>query len=148
MKITIIALSHALQDGKTDASLKLRNPALLIRMGCPGFIRQRIPAADVYVWRTVFCTQTDLRIFLILAGFGGIIQNIAQNADQIRIGDPEEMDEIGFEDYIFGEGVSIIEWAELIEELLPPETVFVKIEKDTEKGFDYRKITLDNFTEQ
>ncbi len=68
--------------------------------------------------------------------------------DVYRVGDPEEMDEIGFEDYIFGEGVSIIEWAELIEELLPPETVFVKIEKDTEKGFDYRKITLDNFTEQ
>ena len=68
--------------------------------------------------------------------------------DVYRVGDPEEMDEIGFEDYIFGEGVSIIEWAELIEELLPPETVFVKIEKDTEKGFDYRKITLGNFTEQ
>lgn len=68
--------------------------------------------------------------------------------DVYRVGDPEEMDEIGFEDYIFGDGVSIIEWAELIEELLPPETVFVKIEKDPEKGFDYRKITLGNFTEQ
>ena len=64
--------------------------------------------------------------------------------DVYRVGDPEEMDEIGFEDYIFGEGVSIIEWAELIEELLPPETAYVKIEKDPEKGFDYRKITLEN----
>ncbi len=65
--------------------------------------------------------------------------------DVYRVGDPEEMDEIGFEDYIFGEGVSIIEWAELIEELLPPETAYIKIEKKPEKGFDYRKITLENF---
>lgn len=50
--------------------------------------------------------------------------------DVYRIGDPEEMDEIGFDDYIFGDGVCLIEWADLIEELLPENTVRVHIEKD------------------
>ncbi|MBO5460913.1 MAG: tRNA (adenosine(37)-N6)-threonylcarbamoyltransferase complex ATPase subunit type 1 TsaE [Ruminococcus sp.] len=62
--------------------------------------------------------------------------------DVYRIGDVEEMDEIGFEDYIYGEGVSLIEWANLIEEILPQERTEIVIEKDLEKGFDYRKITV------
>lgn len=62
--------------------------------------------------------------------------------DVYRIGDPEEMDEIGFDEYILGEGVCLIEWAELIEELIPEEAVHILIEKDPEKGFDYRKITV------
>lgn len=62
--------------------------------------------------------------------------------DVYRIGDIEEMDEIGYEDYFFGEGISLVEWANLIEELMPEETVWITIEKDLEKGFDYRKITL------
>ena len=62
--------------------------------------------------------------------------------DVYRIGDVEEMDEIGFEDYIYGEGVSLIEWANLIEEILPQERTEIVIEKDLEKGFDYRKITI------
>ncbi len=63
--------------------------------------------------------------------------------DVYRIGDPEEMEEIGYEDYFYGEGVCFVEWANLIEELMPENTVTVTIEKNTEKGFDYRKITIE-----
>ena len=63
--------------------------------------------------------------------------------DVYRIGDIEEMDEIGYEDYFYGEGVCLIEWAELIEELLPKKRTEIQIEKDLEKGFDYRKITVE-----
>ncbi len=63
--------------------------------------------------------------------------------DVYRIGDVEEMDEIGYEDYFYGEGVSLIEWSELIEEILPDNIISVTIEKDLEKGFDYRKITVE-----
>ncbi len=62
--------------------------------------------------------------------------------DVYRIGDVTEMDEIGFDDYVFGEGLSLIEWADLIEEILPEQTCFVCIEKAPEKGVDYRKITI------
>ena len=62
--------------------------------------------------------------------------------DVYRIGDIDEMDEIGFEDYVYGEGVSLIEWANLIEEIIPEKHIEITIEKDLEKGFDYRKITI------
>ena len=62
--------------------------------------------------------------------------------DVYRIGDIEEMDEIGYEDYFYGEGVCLIEWANLIEEILPEKRRDIQIEKDLEKGFDYRKITI------
>lgn len=62
--------------------------------------------------------------------------------DVYRIGDIEEMDEIGYEDYFYGEGVCMIEWANLIEEILPEHRWDIIIEKDLEKGFDYRKITI------
>ena len=65
--------------------------------------------------------------------------------DVYRIGDIEEMDEIGYEDYFYGEGVCLIEWADLIREILPEDYQEVQIEKDLEKGFDYRKITLEGF---
>ena len=65
--------------------------------------------------------------------------------DVYRIGDIEEMDEIGYEDYSYGEGVCLIEWADLIREILPEQMCRVTIEKDLEKGFDYRKITLEGF---
>ena len=65
--------------------------------------------------------------------------------DVYRIGDIEEMDEIGYEDYFYGEGVCLIEWADLIREILPEQMCRVTIEKDLEKGFDYRKITLEGF---
>lgn len=63
--------------------------------------------------------------------------------DVYRIGDVEEMDEVGYEDYIMGEGVSLIEWANLIKEILPEKRTDILIEKDLEKGFDYRKITIE-----
>ncbi|MBE5891153.1 MAG: tRNA (adenosine(37)-N6)-threonylcarbamoyltransferase complex ATPase subunit type 1 TsaE [Lachnospiraceae bacterium] len=62
--------------------------------------------------------------------------------DVYRIGDIDEMDEIGYEDYFYGDGVSIVEWSEKIEELLPMERTDIIIEKDLDKGFDYRKITI------
>lgn len=62
--------------------------------------------------------------------------------DVYRIGDPEEMEEIGYEDYFFGEGVCLVEWANLIEELMPEQTRWIRIEKDLEKGFEFRKITI------
>ena len=63
--------------------------------------------------------------------------------DVYRIGDISEMDEIGYEDYVYGEGVSLIEWANLIEEILPERRTAIIIEKDLEHGFDYRKITIE-----
>lgn len=65
--------------------------------------------------------------------------------DVYRIGDIEEMDEIGYEDYVYGEGVSLIEWANLIEEILPEHFTEIKIEKNLEKGFDYRRISICEF---
>ena len=62
--------------------------------------------------------------------------------DVYRIGDIEEMDEIGYEEYFYGEGLTMIEWANLIEEILPEKRKDITIEKDLEKGFDYRKITI------
>lgn len=62
--------------------------------------------------------------------------------DVYRIGDIEEMEEIGYEDYFYGKGLCMIEWANLIEELLPKKRCEIEIEKNTEKGFDYRKITV------
>ena len=63
--------------------------------------------------------------------------------DVYRIGDVSEMDEIGYEDYVYGEGVCLIEWANLIEEILPEHKICITIEKDLEQGFDYRKITIE-----
>lgn len=62
--------------------------------------------------------------------------------DVYRIGGVDEMEEIGFEEYIMGDGVSLIEWADLIEEILPEKCRSILIEKDLEKGFDYRKIAV------
>lgn len=63
--------------------------------------------------------------------------------DVYRIGDIEEMDEIGYEDYFYGDGICLVEWANLIEELIPEDRIQITIEKDLEKGFEYRKITID-----
>lgn len=63
--------------------------------------------------------------------------------DVYRIGDIEEMEEIGYDDYFFGKGICLIEWAQLIEEILPQSVISIKIEKNPEKGFDYRKITIE-----
>ena len=62
--------------------------------------------------------------------------------DVYRIEEPEEMEEVGFDDYVYGDGVCLIEWANRIEEILPDDCIYVVIEKDLEKGLDYRKITV------
>ncbi len=64
--------------------------------------------------------------------------------DVYRVEEPEEMEETGFDDAIFGSGVALVEWAELIEEIMPEHYTKILIEKEPEKGFDYRKITLEN----
>ncbi|MDE6698607.1 MAG: tRNA (adenosine(37)-N6)-threonylcarbamoyltransferase complex ATPase subunit type 1 TsaE [Lachnospiraceae bacterium] len=63
--------------------------------------------------------------------------------DVYRIGDISEMDEIGYEDYFFGDGVCFIEWAGIIKQILPENIINITIEKNLEKGFDYRKITVE-----
>lgn len=63
--------------------------------------------------------------------------------DVYRIGDISEMDEINYEDCFYGDGVSLIEWAGMIAEILPEHVTVITIEKDLEKGFDYRKITVE-----
>ncbi len=65
--------------------------------------------------------------------------------DVYRIGDVEEMDEIGYEDCFYGDGVSMVEWADLIEEILPKEAHRIVIKKDMAKGVDYRSISVDEF---
>ena len=67
--------------------------------------------------------------------------------DVYRIGDIEEMEEIGYDDCFFGEGICLIEWAQLIEEILPENVISVTIEKDLDKDFDYRKITIEGLEE-
>lgn len=62
--------------------------------------------------------------------------------DVYRIGDLEEMEEIGYEDCFYGDGVSLVEWAGQVQDILPPEHIVVTIEKDLEKSADYRKITI------
>lgn len=63
--------------------------------------------------------------------------------DVYRIGDVEEMEEIGYEDCFYGDGVCLIEWSSLIEEILPKHVIEITIEKNMDKGFDYRKITVE-----
>lgn len=64
--------------------------------------------------------------------------------DVYRIGDISEMDEIGYEDCFYGDGVCLIEWADLIAEILPESYTRITIEKDLEKGFDYRRIIIED----
>lgn len=63
--------------------------------------------------------------------------------DVYRIADPDEMYEIGFEEYLYSDGVCVVEWAELIEELFPEEYLRLVIEKDDSRGLDYRRITIE-----
>lgn len=64
--------------------------------------------------------------------------------DVYRIGDIEEMEEIGYEDYFFGSGITLIEWANLIKELLPDKYTQISIKKDFSKGFDFRQIEIED----
>ena len=63
--------------------------------------------------------------------------------DVYRIEEPEEMEEIGYEDYFFGDGVTLIEWADIISELIPEDAVRIEIYKDLSKGADYRRINVE-----
>ena len=67
--------------------------------------------------------------------------------DVYRIGCIEEMDEIGYEDYFYGKGICLIEWANLIEEIIPEDAISIMIEKELEKGFDYRRIIIEGMEE-
>lgn len=62
--------------------------------------------------------------------------------DVYRIADLDEMDEIGYEDCFYGEGVCLVEWAELVSEIIPSDCISIKISKNLEKGFDYRQIEV------
>lgn len=62
--------------------------------------------------------------------------------DVYRIDGLWDMDDLGYEEYFYGEGVCLVEWGSMIKELFPENTIHVRIEKDLEKGFDYRKITV------
>ena len=68
--------------------------------------------------------------------------------DVYRVSDPDEVYAIGFDDYIFSDAVSVIEWANYIEEILPEDLLHIKIEKDLSKGDDYRKITITPYGER
>ena len=63
--------------------------------------------------------------------------------DLYRLEEPEELDEIGYEDYFYGDGVCLVEWADLFEEVMPADTVHIRISKDPEKGFSCRMIETD-----
>ncbi|MBE6008523.1 MAG: tRNA (adenosine(37)-N6)-threonylcarbamoyltransferase complex ATPase subunit type 1 TsaE [Lachnospiraceae bacterium] len=66
--------------------------------------------------------------------------------DVYRITDPDELFDIGFEEYIYGNGVCLIEWAEIVKEDIPDGAIWITIEKDLEKGLDYRRITVEGGT--
>ena len=84
--------------------------------------------------------------FTILHGYeGGRLP--LWHFDVYRIEDPEEMYEIGFEDCFYGDGVSLVEWASRVKEIIPGDAVHVRIEKNLEKGFDYRRITVSGLRE-
>ena len=89
----------------------------------------------------IYCLNGDL-------GVGKTVFTPLYHFDVYRIADVSEMDEIGYEEYFFSDGVCLIEWGTLIEELLPDSTITITIEKDLQKGFDYRKITISNGEKQ
>ena len=119
------------------------------KKACPGQIYTLI--GDLGVGKTVF-TQGLARGLDITEAISSPTFTIVQvyeegrlpfyHFDVYRIGDIEEMEEIGYDDYFFGQGVCMIEWANLIEEILPEDIIEVTIEKDLTQGFDYRRITV------
>lgn len=62
--------------------------------------------------------------------------------DVYRIGSIEELEDIGYQEYFYGKGISLVEWADLISEVMPPQTIWVTISKQLEKGLDYRQIKI------
>ena len=107
---------------------------------------------DLGVGKTVFAKGFALGLGItepITSPTFTIIQEYEQGRlpfyhfDVYRIADEEEMFELGYESYFFGQGVCLIEWASVIEELIPENAVWIRMERDAQKGFDYRKITVD-----
>lgn len=106
---------------------------------------------DLGVGKTVFAKGFALGLGItepITSPTFTIIQEYEQGRlpfyhfDVYRIADEEEMFELGYENYFFGQGVCLIEWASLIQGLLPAECRTIRIEKDLERGFDYRRVEL------
>ena len=64
--------------------------------------------------------------------------------DVYRIGDVTEMEETGFDDCVLGEGVTLVEWADIIRDIMPAGTIWINIAKDPAKGFDYRRIMVED----
>lgn len=62
--------------------------------------------------------------------------------DVYRVNDPEEIAAIGFDEYIFGDGLTVIEWANYIEELIPENNITITLEKLPALGVDFRKVTI------
>lgn len=63
--------------------------------------------------------------------------------DVYRINDPYELEEIGYEEYFYGNGITMVEWSTLIKALIPEEAICITIEKDMSRGLDYRQITVE-----
>lgn len=148
------ALMQLHRDGETvldstDAEETFQLGRLLGQQAMPGQVYTLV--GDLGVGKTVF-TQGFAAGLGVKAQVSSPTFTIVQiyeegrlpfyHFDVYRIGDIEEMDEIGYEDCFYGEGVSMIEWADLIKEILPGHYTQVVIEKDLEKGFDYRRILL------
>lgn len=68
---------------------------------------------------------------------------VLHHFDVYRIGDASEMEEIGYEDCFYGDGICLIEWADQIKEILPENCIRITITKDLSQGFDYRRITIE-----
>ncbi|MCR4842947.1 MAG: tRNA (adenosine(37)-N6)-threonylcarbamoyltransferase complex ATPase subunit type 1 TsaE [Eubacterium sp.] len=62
--------------------------------------------------------------------------------DVYRIADPDEMDELGYEEYFYSQGITLVEWGSLIEELFPEDTVYIRVEKVPGEDFDRRRIEV------
>ena len=71
------------------------------------------------------------------------LDNVLHHFDVYRISDESEMDEIGYEEYFFSDAICLIEWSSLIPDLIPENAIRISIEKDMEKGFDYRNINIE-----
>ncbi len=63
--------------------------------------------------------------------------------DVYRISEPEEMIEIGFDEYLDSGGIVVIEWAELIKDILPANHIWVDISKDTKEDMNARNIKIE-----
>ena len=62
--------------------------------------------------------------------------------DVYRLEDSDELEEIGYEEYFYGDGVCLVEWAGIVEDIMPEDSVWVTIEKNPDRGFDYRRLVV------